>query len=115
MMSTRSLLALIAAASLCASAGAHAARFGDAAAGEQKSATCAACHGADGNSQAPTFPKLAGQHADYLVHSLRQYRSGERQNAIMMPQAANLSDKDIDDLAAFYASQQGLRTLEGQR
>lgn len=65
---------------------------------------CAACHGADGNSGTPTFPILAGQYEDYLVHALKQYRSGERQNAIMGA-SANLTDEEIDDLAAWFASQ----------
>jgi len=88
---------------------------GDAAAGKEKSASCIACHGADGNSQAPTFPKLAGQHADYIVHALQGYKSGSRKNAIMAPLAVNLSRQDMEDLAAWFASQDGLHTLEGQR
>lgn len=78
---------------------------GDAEAGKSKSAMCAACHGPDGNSPAPTFPKLAGQHADYLAKQLAEYKSGERQNATMNGMAAALSEQDIADLAAFYASQ----------
>lgn len=78
--------------------------------GRMKSETCTACHGADGLGIAPIYPVLAGQHADYLAHSLRQYRSGERSNAIMAPMAAGLSDDDIADLAAFYASLEGLST-----
>ncbi len=81
---------------------------GNAAAGKEKSAACAACHGPDGNSVAPNFPKLAGQHADYLAHSLKEYRSKKRVNAIMNGQAEKLTDQDIADLAAFYASQKGL-------
>lgn len=78
------------------------------AAGKEKSKTCAACHGPDGNSAAPDFPRLAGQHYDYLVKALSDYKSGDRKNAIMAPQAANLSKKDIEDLAAFYSRQSGL-------
>ena len=78
---------------------------GDAEAGKSKSAMCAACHGPDGNSPAPTFPKLAGQHADYLAKQLAEYKSGERQDATMNGMAAALSEQDIADLAAFYASQ----------
>lgn len=81
---------------------------GDAAAGKAKSAVCAACHGADGNTPIDAnTPKLAGQHEDYLAKVLRDYRSGARANAIMGAQAGNLKDQDIDDLAAYYASQKG--------
>src|SRR5688500_11781127 len=79
-------------------------------AGKEKSRTCAACHGADGNSAAADFPKLAGQHYDYLVRSLKDYRTGQRKNAIMAPQVANLNQRDLEDLAAFYSRQQGLVT-----
>jgi len=78
------------------------------AAGKEKSKTCAACHGPDGNSAAPDFPRLAGQHYDYLVKALSDYKAGERKNAIMAPQAANLSKRDIEDLAAYFSQQQGL-------
>ncbi len=80
---------------------------GDIAAGKEKSTTCAACHGADGVSPTPMFPTLAGQHETYLAAALKQYRSGERKNASMAPMAANLSDQDIKDLAAYFASQPG--------
>jgi cytochrome c553 len=78
--------------------------------GKAKSATCVACHGDDGRGTAPNFPVLAGQYADYLVHALKQYRSGERNNALMAPMAAGLSDDDIADLAAYYAAMRGLTT-----
>lgn len=78
------------------------------AAGKEKSKTCAACHGPDGNSAAPDFPRLAGQHYDYLVKALSDYKSGDRKNAIMAPLANTLSKRDIEDLAAFYSRQQGL-------
>ncbi len=74
--------------------------------GQQKSVACQACHGADGNGMGdPQYPKLGGQYADYLEVTLRRYRSGERENAIMYGFASTLSDQDIRDLAAFYASQ----------
>lgn len=76
--------------------------------GRAKSAQCVACHGQDGRGTAPGFPTLAGQYADYLAFALRQYRSGERNNPVMAPFAANLSDADIADLAAYYASMRGL-------
>lgn len=78
-------------------------------AGKEKSKVCAACHGPDGNSAAADFPKLAGQNQDYLVKALADYKSGERKNAIMALQAANLSKRDIEDLAAYYSRQTGLR------
>ncbi len=69
---------------------------------------CVACHLADGNSTAPTFPILAGQYEDYLVQALKQYRSGARQNAIMGASAINLTDQEIDDLAAWFSSQESV-------
>ena len=94
----------------CAAVFASGAAFAsDPAAGKEKSKTCAACHGPDGNSPTADFPKLAGQHSDYLVKALNDYKSGARKNAIMAPQAANLNKRDIADLAAFYSHQQGLK------
>lgn len=84
---------------------------GDPAAGEQKAQVCAACHGQDGKGIDPSYPNLAGQHESYLVKALADYRAGRRSNAIMAPMAANLSDQDIEDLAAWYASQEGLQDL----
>ncbi len=101
-------IALIAALALLGPGTAVAA--GNPAAGEQKAATCAACHGANGISASPAFPTLAGQHASYLEVALEQYQDGTRKNAIMMGQAANLSAQDIKDLAAYFARQQGLYT-----
>ena len=81
---------------------------GNVAAGQEKSKTCASCHGPTGNeSLDPSYPKLAGQYPEYLAKALKDYRSGERQNAIMAGMAAALTDEDIDDLAAFYAAQEG--------
>jgi cytochrome c553 len=84
-------------------------------AGREKSRPCAACHGPDGNSPSPEFPRIAGQHYDYLVRSLQEYRKGLRKNAIMQPQAVNLTDRDIRDLAAFYSRQPGLVTIDHGR
>ncbi len=78
--------------------------------GRDKSQVCAACHGETGISPSPEWPSLAGQHEDYLLHSLRQYQTGERQNAVMAGQVQNLDDDDLRDLAAFYAAQRGLFT-----
>ncbi len=97
---------IIVAALSCALAGAWGvALAGDAAAGKAKAAMCASCHGPDGNSPAPAFPKLAGQHEAYLVDAMKQYKSGARKNAMMKPMVDPLSDADIANLAAFYASQ----------
>lgn len=71
---------------------------------------CAACHGNDGNSpegMQPPSPRLAGQYADYLYQALRQYKDGSRSNPIMTGQVQSLEDRDMRDLAAFYASQPG--------
>lgn len=78
---------------------------GDPQAGRQKSAACQSCHGPDGVSPSPAFPHLAGQHRDYLIQALSDYQTGKRRNAIMQGFAAPLSRQDIEDLAAFYASQ----------
>lgn len=104
----KKLFALFGAAALLAGGSAYA---GNIAAGKEKAKACAACHGADGNSASADFPKLAGQHADYLLKSLQGYKAGTRKNAIMAPMAANLSQRDMEDLAAYYASQQGLATV----
>ena len=73
--------------------------------GKDKSVVCAACHGADGNSTNALWPKLAGQHEDYIVQQLKNFQSGDRQDPSMSPQAANLSEQDMLDLAAYFASQ----------
>ena len=78
---------------------------GDAAAGQQKSAPCQACHSTDGNSAVGMYPKIAGQHAGYITTQLKALRDGTRKDPVMSPMAANLSDQDIADLAAFYAGQ----------
>jgi cytochrome c553 len=98
---------LIIAAATALSAGVYA---GDAAIGKEKAKACAACHGENGISQAPDFPKLAGQYNDYLVRALKDYQSGTRKNAIMAGQVANLKPSDIADLAAYYSSLQALTT-----
>ncbi len=81
------------------------AHAGDAAAGKTKAVVCSACHGVDGNSINPLWPNLAGQHAAYLAKQMKDFRSGARKDPVMAPMAMPLSDADIDDLAAFYASQ----------
>jgi cytochrome c553 len=74
-------------------------------AGRAKSAPCAACHGIDGNSANPQWPKLAGQHAQYLYKQLQEFKSKARVNPIMNAQAAGLREKDMRNLAAYYATQ----------
>jgi cytochrome c553 len=97
-------LVVIAALALASTA---CARGGDPAAGRAKAAeTCAACHGVDGNKpSAPDQPIIAGQHYDYLVKALSDYKTGKRTNPIMKGFAAPLSRKDIEDLSAWFASQ----------
>ncbi len=69
-------------------------------------AVCAACHGADGNSGSPAYPKLAQQHPDYLVKQLQEFKSGKRANAIMSGMAAALSDDDMKNVAAWVGSKE---------
>lgn len=78
---------------------------GKADAGQAKSAACAACHGADGNSMAPTFPRLAGQNAKYLFKQLQDFKAGRRLNPTMQGMAAPLSEQDMADLATYFAEQ----------
>jgi cytochrome c553 len=82
-----------------------AANASDAEAGKAKSAACAACHGVDGNSVNPMWPSLAGQHASYLVKQLMDFKEGRRENATMTGMVAALTENDMKDLAAYYASQ----------
>lgn len=78
---------------------------GDVSKGKALSATCIACHGVDGNSPAPDFPKLAGQNAKYIAKQLADFKAERRVNAIMYPFASALSDQDMLDLAAYFESQ----------
>ena len=105
-MVTRSLglrfLLLVAAALGCAGVAAAT----DLQAGQAKAKeVCQACHGMDGNSQSPDYPKIGGQYPDYLAKALRDYKSGARKNAIMAGFAGSLSKQDIENVAAYYASQ----------
>ena len=77
---------------------------GDAAAGKAKAAVCAACHGPAGVSVNPEWPSLAGQQPVYLAKQIRRFRDGERVEPTMQPFVQNLTDQDVDDIAAFYAS-----------
>ena len=103
MMIPHALVAVVAMATVVVATGALAANpdAGKAKANE----VCAACHGADGNSPVPDFPRLAGQHRDYLAKALRDYKSGQRKNAIMQGFAGALTKDDIENLAAWYAAQ----------
>jgi cytochrome c553 len=91
---------------LCALLGAPAALAADLQAGAAKvKEVCAACHGLDGNSSNPDYPKLGGQHGDYLEKALLDYKSGNRKNPIMAGFASTLSREDIANVAAYFASQ----------
>ncbi len=85
---------------------------GNAAEGQSKSQTCQACHGADGNSTVAMYPRLAGQYETYLLRALLDYKAGGRKNPIMAGMVAALSEQDMADLAAFYASQKGLSNTQ---
>ncbi|WP_063673097.1 c-type cytochrome [Dyella thiooxydans] len=96
-----------AAASAPASAPAASAEVkpGDATAGQGKAAVCGACHGMDGNSADPQYPKLAGQHESYIARQLTSFKAGKRQNPIMLGMATPLSEQDMHDIGAYFASQ----------
>lgn len=74
-------------------------------AGQTKAATCVACHGVGGNSVNPVWPTLAGQHGQYIVKQLKAFKSGGRTDPLMTPMATTLSEQDMEDLAAYFASQ----------
>ncbi len=95
-------MALVAAMTAGMAMGAQAA--GDVAAGKAKASMCAGCHGADGKSMNNLWPNLAGQKAGYLAKQLKDFRSGARNDPMMTGMAKPLSDADIENLAAFYAS-----------
>lgn len=102
---SRTVLPLLVSAALAAGVPAHAG--GDARRGAEKAGTCVACHGEGGAAPQGNFPVLAGQHAKYLAHTIRGYRSGSRPDPVMLPIASQLSDEDIEDLAAYFASRPG--------
>jgi cytochrome c553 len=87
---------------------------GDVAAGQAKSAICAACHGVDGNSTVPNWPKLAGQHEKYMVRQVTLIKSGDRQVPEMLGIVPGLSDQDIEDLSAYFASQEAVPGVADQ-
>jgi cytochrome c553 len=87
---------------------------GNAENGKQKAATCFACHGADGNSVDPQYPRLAGQYNLYLQRVLHEYKNGDRDNPIMKGMVATLSDQDIEDVSAYFSGLPSkLDTLQG--
>ncbi len=100
-MKIMSIFALVCAAGLVSVS------FGaDMAAGEKKAGeVCAACHGKDGNAATDQYPKIGGQHRDYLAHALKGYKDGTRKNAIMSGFAAGLSKQDIENLSLYYSKQ----------
>ena len=84
------------------------ATFGDVKAGQTKAGACAACHGLDGNSSDAQYPKLAGQHERFIWRQLKLFKSGERENAIMLGMAAALSEQDMRDIGAYFATQKAV-------
>ncbi|MCW8934154.1 MAG: cytochrome c [Gammaproteobacteria bacterium] len=99
----KQVLTMLAAAVLAVSAS-SAMAAGDVAKGKAKAASCAACHGANGVSMIPTYPNLKGQKAAYFVKQLKAFKSGDRKDPTMNAMAKPLSDADMDNLAAYYAS-----------
>lgn len=87
---------------------------GDPKAGQAKAAACGACHGVDGNSTDPQYPKLAGQSEQYIVRQLENFKSGKRQNPIMLGMATPLSAQDMHDIGAYFASQHVLPGVADQ-
>lgn len=102
-----SMKALVTAAVAAVSLAAPVLAGGNPAAGGEKAAVCAGCHGLDGNSTVGANPRLAGQYESYLYHALKEYKEGRRESLLMAGMVANLTDQDMKDLAAWYASQDG--------
>lgn len=100
-------VSLLLALGICGTAQAADTVVGDAVAGQAKTAVCSACHGPDGNSLAPNFPKLAGQGQRYMLKQLHEIRDGKRVVLEMTGLLTNLNEQDLNDIAAFYASQKG--------
>jgi len=102
-MTAKLVAALSLAVTLCWTAPTLAA--GSKEAGQAKAATCAACHGMDGNSVNPEWPNLAGQHETYILKQLNAFHGGQRQNPLMSPMAAILTAEDMADVAAYFSVQ----------
>ena len=94
--------------------GATVAAGGSVAPGLEETTACVACHGQNGISVSPTWPSLAGQHEDYIVHALNQYRDGTRKDPVMAPMAATLTDGDVALLAKYYSRLDGLETIKAE-
>lgn len=108
------VLALLSVGAVMAFASTSLLANGNAANGKQKAATCFACHGTDGNSVDPQYPRLAGQYNLYLQRVLHEYKDGGRDNPIMKGMVATLSDQDIEDVAAYFSGLPSkLDTLKG--
>lgn len=90
------------------------AKPGDATAGQSKAAVCGACHGMDGNSSDPQYPKLAGQHESYIARQLTSFKTAKRQNPLMLGMAASLSEQDMHDIGAYFASKKPLPGVADQ-
>jgi len=88
---------------------------GDAEAGKGKAAVCAACHGQDGKALLPEYPNLAGQGAGYIAKQLAEYKSGARENAIMLGMASPLSEQDMADLGAYFESLAAIKGVAEDR
>ena len=102
----KTLIAVVALSMTVASTGVSAA--GNAKAGKAKAVSCGGCHGADGNSSNPAWPKLAGQHAGYIAKQLADFKAGKkRSDALMAGQVASLSSQDMADLGAYFATKTG--------
>lgn len=102
MKTTFATLAALTISIVASAASAQSLVDGDADTGKAKSITCAACHGAEGNSANPLWPNLAGQHAKYIVNQLGAFKEGKRVNALMSSQAMLLSEDDMANLAVYY-------------
>lgn len=106
-------LRIIAIALTVLATGSGSASAGDVQAGEKLAQQlCASCHGPTGKAENPLYPVLAGQYADYLLHALKSYKSGDRGNAVMAGIASGLSEEDMKNLSAYYAAQEGLQSLD---
>lgn len=99
-MKVSRLVATLAGISMAVSAAADGAQDG-----ATKAAVCSACHGPNGNSSNPEWPNLAGQGERYLIQQLKFFKEGKRNNPVMAPMAGTLSDQDMTDVAAYYATQ----------
>lgn len=102
----KTLIAVCALSTMVAATGvSHAA--GDAKAGKAKAANCVGCHGVNGNSTNPAWPKLAGQHAAFIAKQLADFKSGKRNEPLMVAQVSGLSKQDMEDIGAYFAKQAG--------